>query len=236
MAYKQSHLVSIASGLNIACWVYQLLRDRDAVAQHADAAVSLSTEHEFAYWGAMGAVCQGWALIAKGLLQEGIAKMNSALDAVQATGGGVMFAYFQSQLAEAYARAGHLDQGMIALTQAQTFLDKSGERWWQSELHRIKGELAIRRARPLSDDRPQAEECFQRALTVSRAQSAKSLELRAATSLARLWQKDGKQNEAQRMLSEIYGSFSEGFDTADLRDAKVLLEQIQSDREISSGN
>ena len=102
-------------------------------------------------------------------------------------------------------------------------MDKTGERFWEAELYRLKGELLLQQA---SSDEPQAETCFHRALEISRHQQAKSWKLRAVMSLSRLWQRQGKRNEARRMLADVYGSFSEGFETADLREARSLLEDI----------
>ena len=226
MTYKQSHLVSIASGVNIACWTYQLLRDREAAAEQADAAVSLCTEREFEFWGAMAVICQGWALTEQGLSEKGIARINTGLAAVRATGGRVMFSYFLGHLAQAYASAGLPDQGLSTLAEAQAGLDESGEHWWQAEVHRIKGELMLMRSGNQLGDAKEAEECFRRALAVSREQTAKSLELRAAMSLCRLLRKHGKQVEARQTLTEVYNWFTEGFDTPDLQEAKALIEQI----------
>ena len=131
--------------------------------------------------------------------------------------------YFLALRAEAYLRAGQRDESLAAVDQALDFVRESGERWWEAEVYRLRGEVLLaRRAR----DRSNAEECFRRALRVARKQTARSLELRAATSLARLWRKQGKRAEAHDLLAPVYGWFTEGFDTPDLIDAKALLDAL----------
>ena len=118
---------------------------------------------------------------------------------------------------------GQPEAGLTALTEALTLADTTGERWYEPELHRLQGELLLQCS---SDNQAEAENCFQQAITVARAQQAKSLELRATTSLARLWQQQGKRQEAYDILAPVYGWFTEGFDTADLQDAKALLDEL----------
>ena len=128
-----------------------------------------------------------------------------------------------AQLAEAYGQVAHVDEGMHLLAEALAMVDTTGERHTEAELHRLHGELLLRQAVP---DAPQAEACFQQALDVARRQQAKSWELRTAMSLSRLWQQQGKRTEARELLASIYGWFTEGFDTADLQDAKALLDAL----------
>ena len=131
--------------------------------------------------------------------------------------------YVLTLLAEALAQDGQLEEGGRLLAEAQTLLETTGERWWEAEVHRLRGELLLRHTSP---DTSQAETCFHQALAVARRQQAKSLELRAAMSLARLWQQQGKQQAAHTMLAEVFHWFSEGFETADLQEAKALLEAL----------
>lgn len=131
--------------------------------------------------------------------------------------------YFLALLAEAYGKAGQPEEGLTVLAEALAIVDNTGERNWEAELHRRKGDLLlIQQGQKVGE----AEECFRQALDIARRQQAKSLELRAAMSLSRLWQQQGKRDEARQMLAEIYGWFTEGFDTADLQEAKVLLEEL----------
>ena len=131
--------------------------------------------------------------------------------------------YFLALLTEAYAHMGQLDEGLMVLNEALTFVDKAGERFYESELHRLKGHLLLQQS---SDHHTEAEIQFHQAIEIAQNQSAKSWELRAATSLARLWQQQGKRKEAYNLLAPVYDWFTEGFDTADLIDAKTLLDEL----------
>jgi predicted ATPase len=130
-----------------------------------------------------------------------------------------MLPYSLACLAEAYEKAGKVQEGLNALTEALTAVDVTGCRTWEAELHRLRGELLL-----IKDDEAQAETCFEQAIGIARRQSARSWELRAATSLGRLWYKQGKTRQARELLQGIYGWFTEGFDTADLKEAKALLD------------
>jgi predicted ATPase len=127
-----------------------------------------------------------------------------------------------SLLAEAYERGNEVEEGLSVLAEALTVVDKTTEGYWEAELHRLKGELLLQQAVP---DQHHTEACFQQALAIARRQQAKSLELRAAMSLSRLWQQQGRRAEARDLLAPIYGWFTEGFDTADLQEAKALLDE-----------
>jgi predicted ATPase len=139
----------------------------------------------------------------------------------QATGAEVDRPYFLALLAEAYGTADQTGEALSMLAEALALVHRSGDRYWETELHRLKGEMLLIQAIP---DKAQAESCFQQALAIARRQEAKALELRAAMSLSRLWQQQGKCAEAHALLAPIYGWFSEGFDTADLQEAKALLD------------
>jgi predicted ATPase len=135
--------------------------------------------------------------------------------------------YFLALLAEVHGILGEPEAGLTALAEALTLRDTTGERAWEPELYRLKGELLLQLN---SDNQAEAETCFHQAITVARAQQAKSFELRATTSLARLWQQQGKRQEAHDLLVPVYGWFTEGFDTADLKDAKALLDTLKDSR------
>ena len=167
--------------------------------------------------------------------------MRQGLAAYRATGAELFRPYFLALLAEACKDAGQAEEGLTVLAEALATMDETGECWWEAELHRLKGELTLQKLHVSSSkfqvDNPQstirnpqleaeAEACFHKAIEVARQQQAKSLELRATTSLARLWQQQGKQKDAHQMLAGIYGWFTEGFDTADLQGAKALLEEL----------
>src|SRR5205823_5922441 len=156
-------------------------------------------------------------------VQEGIMQITQGLMTYRAMGAEVLRPYFLALLAEAHGTMGQPEIGLTVLTEALTLMDTTGERWYESELYRLKGELLLQQN---SANQAEAETCFQQAITVARNQQAKSFELRAATSLARLWQLQGKRQEAHDLLAPVYGWFTEGFDTLDLKDAKALLEEL----------
>jgi predicted ATPase len=155
--------------------------------------------------------------------QEGLAQMCQGLESFRATGAEHHVPNYLACLAEAYGAGGQTDEGLACLDEALAFVYKNGERFWEAEVYRLKGVLLLTHS---ADQQGEAERCFQQALTVARLLHARSLELRAATSPARLWQQQGKRTAAHALLAPIYGWFTEGFDTADLQDAKALLEDL----------
>ena len=179
--------------------------------------------------GATGALMQGWALVEEGQAEEGVAQIRQGLAARRATGTELYRPWFLALLAEAYGKVWQAAEGLVVLAEALAVVDKTGERFWEAELHRLQGELTLQsRGSGLpSTVEAEAEQCFHQALAVARTQQAKSWELRAATSLARLWHRQGKQEAAQQLLGDIYGWFTEGFDTHDLRAAQALLEELR---------
>ena len=165
----------------------------------------------------------GWALARQGQTKEGIEKINQGLIALRGTGGELSRPCYLALLAEVHGIQGEPEEGLTVLTEALTLVDKTGERWYDPELYRLKNALLLQQS---SDNQAEAETCFHHAIRIAQNQSAKSWELRAATSLARLWQQQGKRQEAHDLLAPIYGWFTEGFDTADLLDAKALLDEL----------
>jgi predicted ATPase len=185
---------------------------------------------------AHGTVSLGWALAEQGQGEEGVAQMHQGMAAWRATGAELCRPYYLALLAEAYGKMGQAEEGLDALVEVLAAVDKSRECFYEAELYRLKGQLVLQSRSPQStvadpqhptpNPQAEAEACFLKAIEIARRQSAKSLELRAVMSLSRLWQQQGKREEAQQMLAEIYGWFTEGFDTVDLREAKALLEQL----------
>jgi predicted ATPase len=153
--------------------------------------------------------------------EAGLAQIRQGLAAYLATGSETGRPYFLAFLAKAYQKAGRVEEGLNVLAEALAIVNRTGERLYAAEIHRLKGELLLQ-----VEAKAEAEACFWRAIEVARQQSAKSWELRATVSLARLWHSHGKPEEAQQMLAEIYGWFTEGFDTPDLREAKALLASL----------
>src|SRR5262249_21218397 len=155
-----------------------------------------------------GAVLRGWALAQQGQTAEGIAQMHQGLTAFRATGAGLARSYFLALLAEAHGALGQAEAGLTVLAEALTLTATTGARWYASEIYRLQGTLLLQQA---SDHHAEAESCFHHALDIARTQQAKSFELRAATSLARLWHSQGKREEARQVLGEVYHWFTEGF-------------------------
>ncbi|KVD91782.1 ATP synthase subunit beta [Burkholderia stagnalis] len=231
LAQKLAYGPTLAFTLAYASELHQLRRESSLAREHAEAVVTLSTEHGLPYWLAWGTFFGGWALTERDHLAEGIARMSEGLAADRAAGGEDQRSYFLALLADCHRRAGDRETGMRLLDEAMAILDKAGERCFEAELHRLKGVMLIDESNDdVSVSIDAAEACLQRAIEVARAQGARSLELRAVTSLARLWRRVGRVAEARQALSEIYGWFTEGFDTADLREAKALLEALASDQ------
>jgi predicted ATPase len=218
-----SHPASLAYVLYWLAFLYHQRRDLQKTQEWTDASIALSTEQDFAYWPPLGMILQGWVLSEDGSVSEGIHRIRHGLAALQATGNEIQRAYSLGLLANGYKQLGQISEGLTVLDDALTAVDKTGGRWAEAELHLIKGELLMRQAA----SRPQqAEICFNQGFVVARGQSAKSLELRAAMSLSRLWQNQGKRAEARQLLTEVYGWFTEGFDTVDLKNAKALLDEL----------
>jgi predicted ATPase len=155
--------------------------------------------------------------------EVGMAQGRQGIAALRATGAALLVPYFCTLLAEVSAHLGHREDGLQALAEAHTLVEQQEERWWEAEIHRLRGVLLLRQP---GTPQAEAETWLQRALDVARRQEAKSLELRAAMSLSRLWQQQGKQAEARELLASVYGWFTEGFDTVDLQEAKTLLEEL----------
>jgi len=200
-----------------------LSRDVPAVHEQAEAAVALATEQGFPYWAALGTCLRGWALAMQSQGEEGMAQVRQGIAAWRATGAALAVPCLCTVLADVSAHLGHTDDGLQALAEAHTLVEQHDERWWEAEIYRLRGVLLLRQTVP---QQAEAEACFHHALDVARRQEAKSLELRAAMSLARLWQSQGKRAEAYELLAPIYSWFTEGFDTADLQEAQALLDAL----------
>jgi predicted ATPase len=217
LAHELSHPFSQAA------YTYQFRRDMPAVYEQAEAAVALSTEQGFAQWAASGTILRGWALAMQGQGEAGMAQVRQGITAWRATGAALLVPYFCTMLAEVCSHLGHTADGLQALTEAYTLVEQHEERYRKAEVCRLRGVLCLRQS---GMPQAEAEAWLQRALDVARRQEAKSLELRAAMSLARLWQQQGKRAEAYDLLTPTYGWFTEGFDTADLQEAKALLDAL----------
>ena len=185
--------------------------------------MALACEHGFAQWAARGRILQGWAEAQKGEATTGIARIRDGMAASEANGTRSSTPFQLALLAEALALAGKIEEALATLDDALAQTAVSGVKGWSAEIHRLRGELTARLPHP---DPAKAEESFRTALAIAREQGTRGYELRAATSLARLWREQGRRAEAHELLAPLYGSFTEGFDTADLKNAKQLLDEL----------
>jgi predicted ATPase len=223
LAQELAHPPSLAFTRMLAAIAYQLRREAHAAHEQAEALISLATEQGFALFLAIGGILRGGALTALGQRGEQIGQIRQELAAVRETGTALWVPYFLGLLAEAYAQEGQVEVGLATLAEALAAAQATGERWGEAELYRLRGVLLLRQTGTPPEE---AETCLRRALDVARRQEAKALELRAAVSLSRLWQQQSKQDEARELLTPIYSWFTEGFDTADLQEAKGLLDEL----------
>jgi predicted ATPase len=223
LARELSHPLSLAGALGWTALLHQFRREGQAAQEPADAVITLSIDQEFAVYLAWGTMLRGWALAAQGQREEGMVQMRQGLAAWRATEAEVFRPYYLALLAETYGAGGQPEEGLRLLVEALVVVNSRGERFWEAELYRHRGELTLACS---AEKQAEAETCFRQALDVARRQQAKSLELRASMSLSRLWQRQGKRDEARQLLTEVYGWFTEGFDTADLKEAKALLAEL----------
>jgi predicted ATPase len=241
LARELSHFYSLAVALGRAAMLHRLRQERQTMQARAEETMTLATEHGFPFFAVQGSILQGWTLAEQGQTEAGIAQMRQGLAALQIMGAKSTRPYNLALLADAHGQARQAPEGLSVLAEALAMVHENEERWYEAELYRLKGELTLQQfqvsgsqfqvadLQPLAPDfQTEAEECFLKAIDIARRQQAKSLELRAVMSLSRLWQQQGKKEEARQMLAEIYGWFTEGFDTTDLQEAKTLLETLSS--------
>ena len=223
LARARAHPWSLAYALQKGAQIHAYCGAWPAVKVHAEALLMLATAQGLAWFGVCALHYLGQALAAQGDTAEGIAQMHRAMAAGQGVEG-TLQQYFCACLAEAYGRSGQVEEGLALLADALAQIHTRGRRITESRLYRAQGELWL--TLPAEQHQAEAERCFHHALAAAHQQRAKSLELRAAMSLARLWQLQGKGAAAHQVLAEVYGWFTEGFDTADLQEAQTLLCQL----------
>jgi predicted ATPase len=223
LAQRLSHPLNLAQAELWSSILRQFRLEAQVVVESAESLIKRSAEHGITDWLDWATCLRGWAMAALGDHEEEIAQIRESLAALGAKGAGVWRPYFLCMLAEAYMETGRVDQGLSTLTEALNAADKHEERQHEAQIYRLKGDLLLRQA---SSNAAEAQQCFERAIEVARRQSAKSLELRATVSLARLLAEQERRDEARTMLADIYSWFTEGFDTADLKDAKALLDEL----------
>jgi predicted ATPase len=223
LAQALAHPPSLAIAQHYAALLHQRRREAPLAQAQAEALVTLGTAQELPLLVGFGTVSQGWALAMQGQGEAGVTLMHQGMAAVWATGARVGRPFDLVRLAEVTGHAGHVAEGLHLLEEALTAFEASERGDMLAEAYRLQGELLLRQA---VSDAAHAEACFQQALAIARRQQAKSWELRAAMSLSRWWQQQGKRVEAYELLAPVYGWFTEGFDTADLQEARALLEAL----------
>ncbi len=229
LARKLAHPYSLSFTLHWAAFDHLVRGEVQATQERVEEVLALSREQEFPLFLAMGTCCWGWVLAARGQMDAGMIQIPQGLSALQATGTELFRPDYHSFLAEAHQKAGQTEAGLSAAAEALTAADRTGERWYEAELYRLKGELTLKKLQVeshRSQVEEEAEECFQQAIEIAQKQEAKSWELRATMSLARLWQQQGKKEEANDLLAPVYAWFTEGFDTKDLLEAETLLKEL----------
>jgi predicted ATPase len=225
LARRLKHPATLGMAAAFVAMPYQFCRDAKAVEELATEAVALSTEHDLAYYRGFGVILGGWALTQRGRREEGIARLRMGLDAFRATEAVFLVPYFSTLLAEVYCETGQAAEGLRVLDA----IDATHDRYWVAELHRLRGELILKRqdAGDARELEAKAEACFLQALGEARERNAKSLELRAAISMSRLWMKQRRRPEARALMTETFAWFTEGFATRDLKEARLLLEDLK---------
>jgi class 3 adenylate cyclase/predicted ATPase len=219
-AQDLAHPFSLVLALNFAAWLAQLCRDVQSVQAHAETSIRVARELGVPDFLAAARIARGWALTMQDHSEDGLAQLHQAVLAYRATGAELHLTSILLLLAEAWGHLGHVQNGLAALDEALVLVETHGECFYEAELYRLKGELLLAVS---VDAHCEAATWFQQALAVARRQQTKSWELRAALSLSRLWQRQGQREQANQLLADIFGRFTEGWDTEDLQAAQVLL-------------
>jgi len=220
-ARELSHPLSLVYAMFWETLLHTFKREVGKSRERAESVIALCREHQLGYWLSAAMAFHGWAVAEQAAFEIGIAEMNEGMTAFRAAGGEFIQPYFLALLAEQYENIGSIEKGLMLVNQAIAQVDQSGEHWCEAELFRIKGELLH-----LRRDDAEAEIALSRAFAIAHSQEAKPLELRAATSLARLWHATSRSAEAKQLLVPLYEWFTEGFDTPDLHAARALIAQL----------
>ncbi len=220
-ARRLGHRPSLALTLTFAARLHSLGGENTALDERTAQLIAVATEQGFPFWRAMGAIYRGWVKVKNGNVTEGIFLLRSGSTAYRATGAELYMPHFVALLAGAFEIAGQVEEAVILLDDALQIVERTGERWFAAELNRHKGQLLLRQGHSGG-----AEELYRKALGIAEEQGAKLWELRAAASLARLWYDQGRRTEANDLLTPVYGWFTEGFDTPDLKEARAVLAEL----------
>ena len=222
-AGRLAHPPSLAANLAPGARLLSLYGDNAVLSEWTDELVAVANEQGFALWCALGTIFCGWVKVKEGDVAEGISLLRSGSAAYRATGAELYMPYHIALLAAACEIGGQVEEAATFLDEALQTVDRTGERWFAAELNRHKGQLLLRQGHAEA-----AEELYHKALRIAREQEAKLWELRAAVSLGRLRCDQGRPAEARDLLAPVYGWFTEGFDTPDLKDAKALLDALDA--------
>jgi DNA-binding SARP family transcriptional activator/predicted ATPase len=223
LAEKLGHPYTLGFALFVSSYFHQLRREDEAARERNEEMLKLSTAGGFPLFVVGGNILHGWRLAMAGQSEVGIAQIRQGLKTCQAMGTEVNRSHWLALLAEAQANCGEVEAGLSTLAEALAFVEKSGERYYEAEIHRLKGELLL-----MQGDEAEAEASFQKAIEIARGQQTKSWELRATVSLCHLWREQGKGEEARQRLAEIFSWFTEGFNTPDLQEGRALLNELSS--------
>jgi predicted ATPase len=223
LAHEVGHSPSVIFALSHKANVHQIAREVRPALEAAEATITIAETEGVPLFESWARIARGWALAHLGQAEQGVAQIHEGLAMASATGAEMWHPYNLAQLAEACGKAGRIDEGLEVIVEALEVVQEKGERWWEAEIVRLRGELLLMRN---PSGLAEAQSSFERSIEMARGQGAKSLELRATTSLARLLANQGRRDEARTMLTEIYNWFTEGLDTADLREAEALLGEL----------
>lgn len=222
-ALSLSHLGSQIFAPGVAAYLHLFNREFETALELIEVCTALAIEHKLPFWLATLSLLRGWALIEQGQIEDGLAEMGKGLQDFRMVGTRDLLSLYLSQMAMANAQAGMVDEGFDKLKDAETFIQETGERFYEAEQLRIKGEMLLMQSQ---ENQEQAEQCFRKAKQTAIQQGAKSWELRAALSLGHLLHKQDRQPEARKQLEDVYGWFTEGFETPDLKESQRLLEEL----------
>ena len=221
LAHRLVHPFSLAVALAYAAMLHEFRREPTEVRARADAARSICTEHGFSYYNAWAAIMNGWAVAEEGDVENGIARVRVGVRDLRATGAELRLPHYLGILADLYCRAQRLEDAIVTLAEARAVAERNDEHWADASLHLLEGDLAL-----ATRDQAEAERCFRRAMESAQAQHARALLLRGSTRLARLLAEGARRAEAHDELARIYGSFTEGFEAVDSREARAVLDRI----------
>jgi predicted ATPase len=222
-ARETGHATTLMYALAFAVHTHSFCRNYITAHAQVDELIALADEKGAPYWKALGTAMRGWLFASTGKASDAVRAITSGITSLRSTGASLYEPWHLWHLAMAYAELGQPDDARRCIDDAIDKVERSKEKWCEAEVHRVAGEIALK---SLAPDTEKAEKYFEHAISIARSQQAKSWEVRAAMSLARLWRDQGKPQQARELLAPVYGWFTEGFDTLDLKDAKALLDEL----------